>query len=311
MQRPSRTDRIPLSSSEATRLTPQRSRRLQLKMRRYASIIGFPVDDGIRRNGGRTGAANGPKVFRESFRRLSPLPPAAVTGSTVTLSDIGDIVCRHRLEDKQEALGKCVAACLKTGVVPIVIGGGHETSYGHFLGYVGAGLDVQLLNWDAHPDVRPLINGRGHSGSPFRQALQHPSNRCLGYQVAGLLPHSIAPEHLAFIQGTGGRWVMKEALTRTRVSTIFRGLARRATLCSFDLDAVDQSCAPGVSAPACDGMSVGLWLYAAYRAGRSPAVRSVDIVELNPRLDRDGQTSRLAALTVWCFLKGLSQRPGR
>jgi arginase family enzyme len=34
----------------------------------------------------------------------------------------------------------------------------------------------------------------------------------------------------------------------------------------------------------------------------------MDIVELNPRVDLDGRTARLAALTVWSFLKGLSER---
>lgn len=34
----------------------------------------------------------------------------------------------------------------------------------------------------------------------------------------------------------------------------------------------------------------------------------MDVVELNPRFDADGRTARLAALTVWWFLKGLAER---
>jgi arginase family enzyme len=34
----------------------------------------------------------------------------------------------------------------------------------------------------------------------------------------------------------------------------------------------------------------------------------MDLVEMNPKQDRDGQTARLAALTVWMFLKGLATR---
>ena len=75
-------------------------------------------------------------------------------------------------------------------------------------------------------------------------------------------------------------------------------------LATFDLDAVDQSQAPGVSAPNACGIDKRLWLYAAYAAGRSSAVRSMDIVELSPPHDRDDHTARLAALTVWEFLVG-------
>ena len=35
---------------------------------------------------------------------------------------------------------------------------------------------------------------------------------------------------------------------------------------------------------------------------------SADVVELNPAVDRDGQTARLAALTVWWLLRGRSER---
>jgi len=31
------------------------------------------------------------------------------------------------------------------------------------------------------------------------------------------------------------------------------------------------------------------------------------VVELNPHFDRDAQTARLAALTVWHILRGLSE----
>jgi formiminoglutamase len=77
---------------------------------------------------------------------------------------------------------------------------------------------------------------------------------------------------------------------------------------SFDLDALNQGEAPGVSAPNAAGLSSALWLAAAYVAGRSRAVTSADVVELNPRVDRDDQTARVAALTVWWLLRGCAER---
>ena len=64
----------------------------------------------------------------------------------------------------------------------------------------------------------------------------------------------------------------------------------------------------GISGPAVGGMSVSLWLHAAYQAGRSSKVTSVDLVECNPVHDVDGRTARLAAVTLWQVLRGLAER---
>ena len=79
-------------------------------------------------------------------------------------------------------------------------------------------------------------------------------------------------------------------------------------LVSFDLDAVDQAEAPGVSAPNAAGLTSGLWLCGRVPCRPRGAVTSADVVELNPQVDRDGQTARLAALTVWQILRGRAER---
>ena len=90
--------------------------------------------------------------------------------------------------------------------MPIVLGGGHETAYGHYLGYVRAGRETAIVNLDAHLDVRPLRDGRGHSGSPFRQALEHPTQPLRGdrYVVLGAQPFAVSRAHQAYVQEKDG-----------------------------------------------------------------------------------------------------------
>jgi len=273
-------------------------------------ILGFPTDVGVRRNGGRAGAALAPAEIRRWLRRFTPDARARVAFLALLESteDRGDLTTGDDLEADQARLGEAVGGVLATGAFPIVLGGGHETGYGHFLGYVAAGRAVSILNWDAHPDVRPLRDGLGHSGSPFRQALLHPSGLCRGYRVAGLLPHSTAASHLDFVNAHGGH-LWRDQLDPTRVRGLYAA-ARSPTMVTFDIDAVDQSQAPGVSAPATNGISTPLWLLAAHAAGRSTRVTSCDLVEVSPPHDRDGQTARLAALTVYELLRGLAARAG-
>jgi formiminoglutamase len=78
---------------------------------------------------------------------------------------------------------------------------------------------------------------------------------------------------------------------------------------SMDADVVHAAEVPGVSAPNGQGLTGGQLLSAARLAGRTPWVASFDLVEINPRFDRDGQSARWAALAVWHFLIGLASRP--
>ena len=272
------------------------------------SLIGFPCDQGVTRNGGRPGAAEAPSAIRQALARLTPdaESPEAFQHVVERTADLGDVELAGDLEQDQARLGERMAPLLAGGGMVIVLGGGHETTYGHFLGYARAGLPVTLVNWDAHCDVREPVDGLGTSGTPFRQALAHPSRLAKRYMVAGLQPHSVAAAHLDFVRSRG-ETVWRQDVTRATAVNLY-AMPRTAILASFDLDAVDRAHAPGVSAPNSAGLSVDLWLEAAYRAGFASNIRSADVVELNPRVDRDGQTTTLAALTVWCLLKGVSDR---
>lgn len=300
-------DRVPLETApDDPRIGRLLSSRLSKGDAPEAVILGFPSDEGVRRNGGRVGAADGPAAIRNLLYRMAPDPRFDRLDDLVSrTSDLGDLETSGDVEQDQRNLGDALAPYIERGAFAIVLGGGHETSYGHFLGYVRAHRQVEILNWDAHTDVRELSQGQAHSGSPFRQAIEDPSRACRRYSVAGLQPHSVARAHLKFVAGQG-RALWADQLATETVDELYRSLTGPA-LVSFDLDAVHQSEAPGVSAPNPNGLRSELWLHAAYGAGQAPAVTSADVVELNPRVDRDGQTARLAALTVWWLLRGRAE----
>jgi arginase family enzyme len=77
---------------------------------------------------------------------------------------------------------------------------------------------------------------------------------------------------------------------------------------TLDADAVRSADVPGVSAPNPLGLSGAEVAELARKAGATPAVASFDLVEINPLLDRDGQSARWAALVVWHILAGLGTR---
>ena len=271
-------------------------------------IVGFPSDAGVARNGGRLGASGAPQAIREKLYALTPdaASPQPFVRLLERTSDLGDVEVTGDVEADQHRLAEVLGEHLGHRAV-IVLGGGHETAYGHVLGYAGQERSVHILNWDAHADVRASTPEGGHSGSPFRQAMEHPSDAVRSYSVAGLHPWRTASPHATRVRQSGGRLVWVDDLDREAVRDLVTGTPGPA-LASFDMDAVEAGSAPGVSAPGVGGMSPGVWLWAAEACGRAPQFSSFEVVEVNPRFDQDGRTATLAALTVWHLLRGLAAR---
>lgn len=271
-----------------------------------ALLVGFPTDEGVQRNHGRVGAARGPEAIRRAFYRLTSRPddPRFLELIRNTI-DLGDLVISKDLEASQALLGTLIEHALTAGIIPIVLGGGHETSFGHFLGYVGAQRAVQTLNFDTHADVRPLIDGRGHSGSAFRQMLEHPSKLCRNYSVLGLHPYSLAQAHIDFLKAHQARYYYEDELDAALLNSVIQYI-NAPTLVSFDLDVIQQAFAPGVSSPAAGGISPDLLFRLAKRCGSSTHCQSFDICEMNPTYDQDNATARVAAVLVWNILAGIS-----
>jgi formiminoglutamase len=271
-------------------------------------LLQFPSDHGILTNNGRPGAAQAPDLVRARLLNLTPHPAQYQTHTDLLekVYDAGIIPCSEDVEKDQQMLGMEAAKILLKKRIPVILGGGHETSFGHFLGYVNSGRSVTIINIDAHTDVRPLKKNKPHSGSPFRQALEHKSGICKAYHVFGLNPSTVSFPHYNFVKKNGSAIFERE----TSVDSILNCMENTDgnLMITMDIDAVNQGEAPGVSTPNPSGIGKDMWLQLAYEFGRCEKVSSFDLCEVNPVYDRDMRTVRLAALTVWYFLFGLSMR---
>ena len=100
----------------------------------------------------------------------------------------------------------------------------------------------------------------------------------------------------------------------TALTRISRGVTEPAFV-SIDMDAIDGSQAPGVSAVNPMGLDVAGVARLAEQAGRDPRIVYLDIMELAPPLDailppQIGATSRVAATLLMHFLTGFAERGG-
>ncbi|MBI3805458.1 MAG: agmatinase family protein [Nitrospirae bacterium] len=284
-----------------------------------AGLLGVPSDAGVVHGGGRGGAAEAPSAIRLQLKRYGTAynfeRQADLT--TLSLADFGDLIPDEKsIEQTHHRLTKAVEAILDLGALPILLGGGHDLTFGgvRALAQRTPG-PVGGLTLDAHFDVREPLNGVPTSGTPFRNILEKLPNLSGDHFVEvggnGLVN---AKGHFEYLLAKKARIF---SLSETRQKGIgevvekalqIAGHGTEKVFCSIDLDSVAQAFAPGVSAPSPDGFTPEEVSLAAYLAGVDPKVAYFDLMEMNPVFDQEGRTARLTAALVLHFLAGLARR---
>jgi len=280
--------------------------------RRGVAIIGFRCDEGIKRNQGRPGARFGPAAIRAEAANL----PCSFDPS-FALYDAGDVVCDgDDLETAQALLGAKVEAIRRRGWFPLVLGGGHETAFGHWLGQRGRAEDIGVLNFDAHLDMRPYPQG-GSSGSMFRQIADElaASGRPFRYLCVGAQKRS---NTLALFRDTaalGGRWLLAGDISERGAASTFpviddfivRAGGLMITIC---IDVVSSAWAPGVSAPQPLGLDPETLLRILKHALASGKAVGMDLCELSPRAEGSAPTASLAATLLFAVVNTVAELAG-
>lgn len=282
------------------------------------AILGVPQDIGVERNGGRVGAAEAPAAIRRALTKLTPSAfLQAVQNGELVLCDLGDIDTTGKtLEQIHDEVHDVVAQLVVRGVVPIVLGGGHDCAWPTVRAVSSTGRPFGVINVDAHTDVRPLNDGRAHSGSPFRQMLDMPDSRLLpgGFVEFGIQWTSASASHIADILNAGMHVMMLDDIRHEGTGTSWQRAIDNASASgtmylSVDMDSFASAYAPGVSAPAADGFTPAEIRPCIRQAAATGALAAFDIVEVNPRFDVDGRTAKLAAQLIADVLTGLARSP--
>ncbi|HJB78745.1 MAG TPA: formimidoylglutamase [Candidatus Nosocomiicoccus stercorigallinarum] len=255
-------------------------------------IIGFMSDEGVRRNKGRIGAKEAPEKIREKLSSLAYTSP---------IFDAGSVEGTEDLETSQKILGKAVSELLSHNNFPVILGGGHETVYGHYLGVRDAYKDkrIAVLNIDAHFDLR---NEEKSSGTMFYEMLSEDDN--IDYFVIGIQPFSNTKSLYENAEKFNVKyWTLDELRNDSYLSAIKTALEDYdyvfMTLC---MDSIQQSYAPGTSAPAPNGFTAEEIIKTVKYFASLENLSSFDISEVSPPLDIDDRTSSLAALIVITLL---------
>jgi formiminoglutamase len=270
-------------------------------------LMGYPGEEGVRRNQGRLGTGEGPAAIRKVLGTLAYHLP-----ENLPILDYGDIFTwEGDLEASHQAITDLTYQLLKSNHFPVWLGGGHDLAFAHGSGVLQfaqeTGKKLGIVNLDAHFDLRPLVDGKGHSGSPFFQlANNYPSQ--FHYLALGIQRAANPKSLFQAAEKLNTKFLVMEDFRLQRWEYIEEQISWfldqvDALYLSVDLDGFSSAFAPGVSAPSPMGFDPEVAFKVFDLFGKSKKLISLDVVELNPTYDQDQATARLAARCVEYILR--------
>lgn len=262
-------------------------------------LHGFAVDEGVRRNRGRQGAKEAPNAIRKNMSNFPVILP------DFSMLDFGNVTCEDgNLENAQNNLAKNVSKVLLKGGKSLVLGGGHEVTYAHYLGIKTAFPEqrIGIINIDAHFDNRQPENGVGpSSGTGFWQIAQEGPINSLHI---GIQRNSNTLKLFDTAHQYGMKYILSDELFFENLPSVYQRIDdllenvdfAYLTIC---MDVFNASIAPGVSASAYNGIFADATFMHFYRhILKNKKLVALDVAEVNPSFDIQDRTARLAACLV-------------
>jgi formiminoglutamase len=254
-------------------------------------FVGYDTEDGILRDEGVAGAAEGADAIRKG---LSELPSI----KNLRIYDYGNLE-KKTLEEAQEEYSEKIADIYSKGLFPIGLGGGHDIVYGAYKGIRKAFPDkkIGIISFDAHLDIKSY-DERMTSETSFKKILDEDKN--VEYAITGFqrLENSRSLIRNADEKGV---LVLEEEYPEEFTISSLKSFVKKmdivyVTIC---MDVFDGSAAPGVSFPTVLGMDSKKGRRILRALMETKKVVCLDFAEINSRYDVANRTSRLAGYMIY------------
>ncbi len=250
-------------------------------------LIGLPSDAN---SSFERGPAQAPAAIRQALwsdRGNLACEDGQEIGVHFELTDRGDLPLTESASDDALITAE-VEASIRSGAVPLALGGDHAMSHAVVRGVHAVHGPVTILHFDAHPDLYDNFedNPRSHA-SPFARIMEAGlASRLVQVGIRTLNAHCRAQAARFGVE------IVPMADFAPDTVPVLQG----PLYISIDLDGIDPAEAPGVSHPEPGGLTVREVLAVLRR--QTALIVGADVVELNPRFDSNERTAILAAKLV-------------
>lgn len=287
-------------------------------------LIGYSDDLGIILNGGRPGAHQAPSKIKEFFYKMTPsyeLWTKAQGQLKEKICDLGDIVPEKSTQgispseilknknnyisvlEKTQQKASDILSELPKDLHLISLGSGHDYGYVDGANFLKNQSILQskkpvIINFDAHLDVRPVVENNFHSGTPFFRLMSEFSDQ-FDFVEIGLQPHCNSPLHWSWALSKNAHLYsaldLRNEQKKSALQALIQSFQGRPCYLSIDIDVFNTSEAPGCSQSWTMGMTMSEFIPLYHLILEQLDVWHLGIYEVSPALDIDHRTSKLAA----------------
>ena len=245
------------------------------------------------------GCSTAPDRIREKFYRLKrhqyPLP----------IIDLGNLRLGHSINDTYSAIATVVCELLGARIIPIILGGSQDLTYGHYSGYKLAEQIINIVALDSKFDLG-IPEDDVNSDTYLGKIILEQPNYLFNFSNLGYQSYFTGVENVALMKKLHFE-TYRLGQVRTDIQET-EPVVRNADLLSVDLSVVRQSDAPGNANATPNGLYGEEFCQILMYAGLSDKLSGLGLYEYNPEFDRNGQSADLYAQGIWYFLEGIGMR---
>lgn len=260
------------------------------------AIIGISEDRGSVKN---KGCANGADVVREYLYNLLQGP------YSLNVADLGTIQAGNSITDTYFAIKESVDFLLKNQVIPIIIGGSKDLSYGNYLAYTKQEQTINIVDIDSKFSLGnsdEVINSDNYLG----KILFHQPNILFNYSNLAYQTYFVDQGELSLIEDLFFD-IHRLGVVKSKIQDS-EPIIRNADMISFSLNAIAQIDAPANKETSPNGINGEQACQLARYAGMSDKLSSIGFYEFNPLINDNDQTAHLLAQMIWYFIDGFYNR---
>ncbi|GGC25442.1 arginase [Parapedobacter defluvii] len=224
------------------------------------------------------------------------------------LADLGNIKAGETVTDTYAAVKTVCEELIRSGIIPILIGGGQDITYAQYLAYEKLEQKVEVAVVDSRFDLdqENTESAPLNSQTYLNHIILHEPDYLFNLNNLAYQTYFVSKESIAMYD--------KLYFTAVRLGMIadqvgqVEPVIRAADMLSFDINAIRFSDAPGSAHATPNGLFGDEACQLCRYAGMSDKLTSVGFYEYNPTLDNREQTAILVAQMIWYFIEGFYNR---
>ena len=267
------------------------------------ALFGVPWDGGTTN---RPGARHGPRQLRDASTMIRAMNPAngIAPFAAVNCADLGDIPPNPvSIDDSLDRITTFVGDLHRRGITPLAAGGDHLVSL-PILRALGADAPLGLIQFDSHTDLFDSYFGgqKFTHGTPFRRAIEEGLVDPHRFVQVGIRGTAYNTDDIEWGEAQGVRIIRIEEVFDRGIPSVMAevrdNVGTAPTYCTYDIDFIDPTFAPGTGTPEIGGTNSFL-AHQVVRDMRGLNLVGADLVDVSPPFDQTGGTAWLGVSVMF------------